>query len=359
MIFPVIMAGGTGTRFWPKSRSRFPKQFLELSNDESLLQATFRRLSGLAPFKELYVVTNRRYASLVSNQLPQLPTNNLIIEPMRRDTASCIGLAALFLSKINPEGVMVIVPSDHQIGNEEVFMASLRQAARVAAENDCIITLGISPDEPKTGYGYIRMGEMWDGIGSEGEVYYCDGFTEKPDVETAMQYLRKGNYLWNSGIFVCRAKVMLEAISMYMPRLFRCLERIGSHFGTPVQDEEIRRAYRDMEKVSIDFGIMEKAKNILVIPCNCDWDDMGSWTIVGKMLAKDANNNSVLGAHVGMDTHNCVLVGCEHKLIATLGVENLIIVLTKDVVMVCGRDRDQEVKELVKMVKTPDLRKFW
>ncbi|HEX3032576.1 MAG TPA: mannose-1-phosphate guanylyltransferase [Bacillota bacterium] len=355
MIYPVIMAGGTGTRFWPKSRSRYPKQFLDLQGNESLLQATYRRLLTIAGEERVFVVTNRRYSGLVSSQLVNLPDANIIIEPMRRDTASCIGLTAVHLSRLDPDGVMVIVPSDHQVGCEEAFSAALLEAASLAKHFDYIITLGITPDEPKTGYGYICKGEPWQ----DSSAFKVLRFTEKPDLITAMGYLNAGNYLWNSGIFVCRVSVMLEAMAAHMPKLFRSLNRIAKAFGTPTQDEEIRRCYRDMEKISIDFGLMEKAENILVLPCECKWDDVGSWSVVGKMLPRDKHENAIKGTSVSIDTTNCVLIGSEHKLIATLGVENLIIVLTRDVVLVCQKDRDQEVKELVKLVKSPELRKFW
>lgn len=360
MIFPLIMAGGTGTRFWPKSRSRFPKQFLEFNGEESLLQATHRRLSALVPNKQIFIVTNKRYFSRVNAQLNCLPQANIIVEPMRRDTASCIGLATTFLSKVQKDGVMVIVPSDHHIAREEEFLDIIRAAVEIATVSDCIVTLGITPTEPKTGFGYIRKGEMVTGLlNGEKPVYQASGFTEKPYSERARQYLATGDYLWNSGIFVCRVEVMQNTISEHMPRLARSLDRISKNIGTPEQDSEIRKCYRDMEKISIDFGIMEKAKNILVIPCNFGWDDVGSWSILGRMLPSDVNGNSIQGLHVGIDTNNCIIVGGDSKLVATLGVEDLIVVQTKDVVMICHRDRDQEVKELVKLVKSPELRKFW
>ncbi len=360
MIFPVIMAGGTGTRFWPKSRSRFPKQFLEFNQEESLLQATHRRFSALVPDHQIYVVTNKRYSNRVNTQLTSLPPANIIVEPMRRDTASCIGLATTFLSNVRKEGVMVIVPSDHHISREEEFLDTVRAAVQTATVTDCIVTLGISPTEPKTGYGYIKQGEIREGMPSSGKrVYRAAGFTEKPNLERAQEYLAAGNYLWNSGIFICRVDVMLEAIAEHMPKLARSLDRISKFIGTPEQDSEIRKCYRDMEKISIDFGIMEKADNILVIPCDCGWDDVGSWSVLGTMLPRDSYGNSVRGIHVGIDTSNCIIIGGDSKLVATLGIEDLIVVQTRDVVMVCKRDRDQEVKELVKLVKSPELRKFW
>ncbi|MFZ3172243.1 MAG: mannose-1-phosphate guanylyltransferase [Carboxydocellales bacterium] len=360
MILPVIMAGGTGTRFWPKSRSRFPKQFLEFNREESLLQATHRRLSALVPNEQIYIVTNKRYANRVTTQLTTLPPANIIVEPMRRDTASCIGLTTTFLAKVHKQGVMVIVPSDHHIAREAEFIKDIRAAVEIAIATDNIVTLGITPTQPRTGYGYIRIGDAVISLaGGNTPVYQADGFTEKPCLARAREYLDAGNFLWNSGIFVCRVEVMQQALAQYMPRLARSLNRIEEVIGTTEQDSEIRKSYRDMEKISIDFGIMEKANNIVVIPCDFGWDDVGSWSILGNMLPQDSNGNSVQGLHVGLDTNNCIIVGEDNKLVATLGVTDLIVVQTKDVVMVCQRERDQEVKELVKLVKSPELRRYW
>lgn len=357
MIYPVIMAGGTGTRFWPRSRSRFPKQFLDFNQDESMLQATFRRLSHLVPSEQIYVVTNKRYSGQVVSQLDSLEPENLIVEPMRRDTASCIGLAAAWLDRRRGDGVMVIVPSDHHIALEDQFRDTLQAAVRAAENSNCIVTLGITPTEPKTGYGYIQTGAPQEVSGVR--AFQAKTFTEKPDLERACRYLASGEFLWNSGIFVCRIGVILEAIGVHMPKLARTLDRIGKFLGTPEQDREVRRCYRDMEKVSIDFGIMEKAENILVLPCSFGWDDVGSWSVLGKMLPKDNQGNAVQGMHVGIDTRDCIVVGGDSKLVATLGVDNLIVVQTRDVVLICRRDRDQEVKDLVKLVKLPELRRFW
>ncbi len=360
MIFPVIMAGGTGTRFWPQSRSRFPKQFLKFNHtEESLLQSTYRRIKALVPEDQIYVVTNKRYLSKVNAQLPSLAAANVIVEPMRRDTAPCIGLATLFLSEVQSDGVMVLVPSDHYIAQEADFMASLRYAVEVAEKSDSIITLGITPTEPKTGYGYIKQGEIYDNQANDLRIHQVEEFTEKPNLDKAREYLASGQYLWNSGIYICRIKVMLRAIYQHMPKLARSLARIGRSIGTAELELELRKCYREMEKISIDYGIMEKEPNILVIPCECGWDDIGSWSVVGNMLPKDQNGNSIRGNHIGIDTENCIIEGSGHRLIATLGVENLIVIQTKDVVMVCQRERDQEVKELVKLVKSPELRRFW
>ncbi|MDA8233638.1 MAG: mannose-1-phosphate guanylyltransferase [Clostridia bacterium] len=359
MIFPVILAGGTGTRFWPKSRSRIPKQFLDFVTPESLLQATKRRLNRLSDREQIYVVTNRRYVNKVLEQLTCLPSSNVIVEPLRRDTATCIGLATSKLSTVDPEGVMVIVPSDHYVADEERFLKTLCRGVEAAQRRKSIVTLGINPYSPKTGYGYIEQGEFIEEYSDALAVYKANRFTEKPSLETAKEYLDSGRFYWNCGIFICRVSVMLEAIHRHMPRLAKGLDKIKSSIGTPQETEVVKKEYRDMEKVSIDYGIMEKASNIEVIPCEFGWDDVGSWSILDNMLIKDNCGNAVKGNCVNIDTNNCIIDSDGNRLVATIGVDDLIIVNTKDVVLVCRKDKDQEVKELVKKVKEPRFRRYW
>jgi len=359
MIFPVIMAGGTGTRFWPKSRSRIPKQFLEFASPESLLQATKRRLNQLADREQIFVVTNRRYVNRVLEQLICLPASNVIVEPLRRDTATCIGLATIKLSTLDPEGVMVIVPSDHYVADEQEFLRTLRWGAEAAARRDSIITLGITPTAPRTGFGYIEQGDFIEEYPGGLSAYKAVRFTEKPELPTAVEYLKSGRFFWNSGIFICRVSVMLNAIQSHMPKLARSLDKIKMAIGTEDEKDIIKKEYRDMEKISIDFGIMEKAGNIEVIPCDFGWDDVGSWSVLDNMLIKDNHGNAVKGQFISLDTRNCIIDSDGNRLVATIGVEDLVIVNTKDVVLICRKERDQDVKELVKKVKEPQFRKHW
>ncbi|MHB8171812.1 MAG: mannose-1-phosphate guanylyltransferase [Thermincolia bacterium] len=359
MIYPVILAGGTGTRFWPKSRSRIPKQFLDFATPESLLQATKHRLNQLCNREQIFVVTNRRYVNKVLDQLTCLPSSNIIVEPLRRDTATCIGLATVKLSTVDPEGVMVVVPSDHYVADEERFLYTIRRGVEAAVKRNSIITLGITPYSPKTGYGYIEQGELIEEYADGMGVYKASRFTEKPSLAKARDYLESGRFFWNCGIFICRISVMLEAICLHMPRLARSLEKIRTIIGGDEGKEILKKEYRDMDKVSIDYGIMEKAANIEVLPCEFGWDDVGSWSVLDNMLIKDNHGNAIKGNCVSIDTNNCIIDSDSNRLVATVGVEDLIIVNTKDVVLVCQKNRDQEVKELVKKVKEPRFRKYW
>lgn len=358
MIFPVIMAGGTGTRFWPKSRSKKPKQFLTFKGDESLLQATVRRVNILVPSENIYVVTNKRYMNDVMLQLQDIPKENIIVEPMRRDTAACIGLAAIQLSKVESEGVMLILPSDHHVEEDDKFIQTLQDAIEIAKEEECLVTLGLKPTAPKTGYGYIKRGkEIYKGKNGF-PIFTVERFTEKPDLETANKFLDSGNYFWNSGMFICRVSTILRAIARYMPALAKVLERIKFASGVLNEDEIINSEYRNIQKISIDYGIMEQADNVLVIPASFGWDDVGSWGVLESMLQSDYSGNTIKGIHVGMDTSGCI-IDSENKLVATIGVKDLIIVNTPDVVLICHKNRDQDVKELVKLVKNQELRRFW
>lgn len=357
MIFSVIMAGGTGTRFWPKSRSKNPKQFLSLWGPKSLLQLTKERINHFMPEKNIYVVTNQNYLRKVVEQLPELAPKNIIVEPVRRETATCIGLATLKLSSQDPEGVIIVLTSDHYIADEKEFFRTLSCAVEVAKNNDYLVALGMSPTIPKTGYGYLRLGKkvISDCLGKS--IYAVEKFTEKPDFETATQFVQSGNYLWNSGMYIFRASVMMEAIRQYLPKLAFSLAQIRMALGTAQEEEAIAVNYHDIEKVSIDYGIMEKASNVVVVPSSFGWDDLGSWTVLGQVLPPDAGGNVVLGQHVGIDTVNCIIAGDE-KLVATLGVRDLVIIQSDDVVLVCQKERDQDVKELVKKLRAFNLREF-
>lgn len=357
MIFSVIMAGGTGTRFWPKSRSKNPKQFLKLWGHKSLLQQAKERITKIVPEENVYVVTNQNYLKKVVEQLPELAADNIIVEPVRRETATCIGLATLKLAQLDPEGVIVVLTSDHFIGDEEEFFKALYCAIEVARENDYLVALGISPTVPKTGYGYLRLGKKVITDCQGKSIYAVDKFTEKPDLPMAAQFVQSGNYLWNSGMYIFRASVMLNAIRQYLPKLAFSLAEIRMALGTPREGKTMADNYQDIEKVSIDYGIMEKATNVVVVPASFGWDDLGSWGVLGQILPSDSGGNIVIGQHVGIDTVNCI-IDSDQKMVATLGVKDLIIIQSDDVVLVCQKERDQDVKELVKKIRAFNLRDY-
>lgn len=351
--YAVIMAGGTGTRFWPRSRSRFPKQFLPLLGNQSLLQATYQRINSLFARNQILVVTNKHYVETVIKQLPQVLFSNLLVEPARRDTASCIGLAVSYIYRINPEAVMVVLPSDHYVADETEFNNTIKKGIEWARKGDWIITLGTKPNEPRTAYGYIELGQTQ----AEG-VWQVKSFREKPDLEKARAYVEQGNFVWNAGIFIFRAEVMWQAMQHYLPKLHQALSQVSGYWGTPQQAEVIKKVYRPLPKISIDYGIMEKADNLLVLAADFGWNDLGSWSVLGQILPADHAGNVVLGQHLGIETSNCILISEKHML-ATIGLENLIIVATDDVILICPRDKDQEVKELVKLVRNSEYRRYF
>lgn len=357
MIYSVIMAGGTGTRFWPKSRSKNPKQFLALWGSKSLLQLTKERIARFLPEENVFVVTNQNYLKKVVEQLPEVSPKNVFVEPVRRETATCIGLATLKLSNIDPEGIIIVLTSDHYIADEVEFFRTLNCAVEVARNNNYLVALGMNPTIPKTGYGYLRLGKKIAADCQGKSIYAVEKFTEKPDLATANQFVQSGNYLWNSGMYIFRASVMMDAIRQYLPKLAFSLAQIKMALGTDEEEKVMAENYHDIEKVSIDYGIMEKASNVAVVPASFGWDDLGSWTVLSQILPPDAGGNVIQGQHVGIDTANCIISG-EDKLVATLGVRDLVIIQSSDVVLICQKERDQDVKELVKKVRAFNLRDF-
>lgn len=353
--YAVVMAGGVGTRFWPKSRRRNPKQFLKLLGKASLLDSTLRRLQKIIPPKNCFVVTNKAYHDQVLASLGDVPKENIILEPDNKETASCVALAAAMLSQKNPNAIMIALPADHYIGDEEKFLNIIKKAISFAEEHDDFVTLGITPTEPKTGYGYIKFSTEYED--SQG-VYKVERFTEKPDENTAQGFLEEGGYLWNSGIFIFRLTVFFEGVKTYLPEMQAGLSRIIRHLSKKTENKVIEAAYRSFPKTSIDYGIMEKVHNIAVIPSGFTWDDVGSWSALEKYLPKDEGSNSLSGGKfISVDTSGCI-IDSEAKLIAAIGVKDLIIIQTGDCLLVCHKSKDQEVKKLVEKLKVQGLEEY-
>jgi len=356
MLYAVILAGGVGSRFWPKSSSSNPKQFLQIFGEQSLLQTTASRVRPLIRQDCIYVVTNDRYYDKITEQLPDLSPDNLIIEPEARETAAGIGLAAVKLAKRDPNAVMAVLPSDHFIGSEQDFRRCLSWAAEFARNHKMLVTFGIRPTEPKTGYGYIKMDRML--VNDNGRrAYHVAEFTEKPDFERALRFLQSGKYLWNSGMFVWRVQTILQAYRQHMPEMYQQLARIYEILDTPDEKEIIREVYGQMEKLSVDYAIMEKADNVAVMPADFAWDDVGSWRSVERFLDHDQSGNTIKGLHVGIDTDKCIIES-EDLLIATIGVRDLLIVQSDRAVLVADKERDQEIKDLVRRIEKRNLREF-
>ncbi|MEK4438318.1 MULTISPECIES: mannose-1-phosphate guanylyltransferase [Paenibacillus] len=352
----VIMAGGKGERFWPKSRTNLPKQFLNISGNKSMIQQSISRLEKLVEISQVFIVTNELYAELIKAQIPHLPHQNIIIEPVGRNTAPCIGLASLIIEERFPDSTMIVIPSDHIIENEEGFINILKTGVEVAQDNSNLVTLGIQPTYPETGYGYIEsVGQPR--IINDLNVHKVNKFVEKPDLTTAQAYLESGNFLWNSGIFVWKTSTIRGYIKELMPELDDVLETMKSAFKSKDRDAIIRSEFLKMPDQSIDYGIMEKVNNIYVIPCVFGWDDVGSWTALERINDLDENGNVIKGNILNLDTKRCIIES-NGKLIATLGIEDLIIVDTEDVTLICTKEKAQEVKLLLKELRMQKLEQY-
>jgi mannose-1-phosphate guanylyltransferase len=351
--YAVIMAGGGGTRLWPLSRASRPKQMLRLIGDESLFQIAVQRLNGIFPPQHIYVVTVEEQAEILRKQCPELPVENFILEPMPRGTASVVGLAAVALQHRDPQAVMAILTADHFIGDVRRFHQLLLAAREVALEGH-LVTLGIEPTYPATGYGYIQSGEAlgsYQGLG----VHRVRHFKEKPQEEQAVEMIGSGDHAWNSGMFVWQVADIMREFKRQMPELAAGLEKISSLWGTLQQSQVLSEVWSELKSETIDFGIMEHARDVAVIPAaGLKWNDVGSWDSLFEMLPADADGNIILsGDHFGMDTRNSLVFGDEDRsrLIVTLGVQNLVIVDTENVLLVCSIEEAQRIREVVRQLK--------
>ncbi|MFD2672009.1 mannose-1-phosphate guanylyltransferase [Marinicrinis sediminis] len=355
----VIMAGGKGERFWPKSRTRLPKQFLNISGQKSMIQQTTERLSKLLDISRIFVVTNEMYAELIRIQIPHLPKENLIIEPVGRDTAPCVGLAALIIEQKYPDSIMVVLPSDHIIDKKDQFIDIIETAARKAQSGPFLVTLGITPTYPETGYGYIESSLEVEEH-QEIEIHRVKQFVEKPDKETAESYVQKGHFFWNSGIFIWRTAVIRSYIQQLMPEVHEVLQsmKIAISEGNKSTASIVQAEFKRMPSQSIDYGIMEKAPHIFVIPYDHGWDDVGSWTALERINDTDENGNVMKGNHIlSVDTKRCIIEG-NGKLIATLGIEDLIVIDTEDVTLICTKEKAQDIKSLLKELRNQKMDKY-
>ena len=349
----VVMAGGQGTRFWPASRRSRPKQFLQIVDSGTLLQETVARLEPLLSRDDVYVVCSERYVSLVASQLEPFPKDQIIVEPMPRSTAACAGLAACYLKQRFPEEMMVILPADHVIRDVDEFHHTL-QAGQELGREGWLVTFGMEPSHPATGYGYMLQGESLGEFGGR-PAYRVKQFTEKPDRSQAEQFLKEGNYFWNSGMFLFSIQQILSEINLRMPQLGQALSEIEQSWGDPGRLQEI---FSSLESTSIDFGVMEKSERIAMLPSNLGWSDVGNWRAVGEIQAADSQGVVSNTPHVNVDSRDCVLYTSGGKLVALVGVEELVVVDTEDALLVCARDRTEEVRKVVKSLKNKDLKKY-
>lgn len=344
-LFPVIMAGGSGTRFWPLSRQSRPKQFLPLASERPLIVDTLDRLPPLASAAETFVVCGPGHAPAVRELLPDLPASHVIVEPAARNTAPAIGLAAIHVAHSDPQGVMVVLPSDHHIADEPAFRHTLEEAAQLAAEG-MLTTIGITPTRPDTGYGYIHLGAPLGDV-----AHRVQRFVEKPDLDRARAYLKSGDYLWNAGIFAMRADVILREIRQHLPKLAGALERIAPTIGTDRYEETLAREFSQAEPTSIDYGVMERAENIACVPGSFGWSDVGSFAALPDVRPIDAHGNVAPKDAVLVDCRGCVVVGQPGRTIAAVGLTDVVIVDAGDALLVVPRERAQEVRFAVEALK--------
>jgi mannose-1-phosphate guanylyltransferase len=344
----MIMAGGGGTRFWPRSRAARPKQFLTFSGEQTLLQRACDRLEAQVAIENTWVITSSNHVEETRRQLPRLPAENVVGEPCGRDTAACIGLGAALIVRRDLDGVMIVTPADHVIEPLPEFARAVRAATLLVDEfPSALVTFGIVPTFPATGYGYIHRGES---IGARQSVnaFRVAAFREKPTFEIAENYVATGEYFWNSGIFVWKVGTILDELRRYKPALAKGVERIAKAWP---DESVIREVYPILEKISIDFAVMENAKNVLVVQAPFQWDDVGSWLALERMHPQDAEGNTVLANHCGVRTNNCVIAGDPGRLIATVGVRDLLIVQDGDATLVADRREESNVKQIVEKLK--------
>lgn len=356
-IAAVIMAGGRGERFWPRSREDRPKQFLSFDGQATLLQQTVKRLEGVCSPQSTWIVTREDYADLVYEQLPDVPAGQVLLEPQGRDTAPCVALAALAVAHQDPDAVMIMLPADHLILQEERFRDVLRVAVDAALTSRHLVTIGLRPTRPETGYGYIQLGErVWEA--GEHRVHQVAAFREKPPRETAMAYLQSGEYLWNSGMFVWKASSILAALREHLPELMEGLEPYRLALGTEREGEELRRVYPGLPKISIDYGVMERATSTLVIPADFGWDDLGTWSALERVIPADADGNVTVGTVLALDTRNSVLSNTNSgRLLVTFGLDEALVVDTTDVVLVADKTRASDLKSVMRQLQAQGFQK--
>jgi mannose-1-phosphate guanylyltransferase len=347
--YVVIMAGGIGSRFWPVSRTDYPKQFLDLlGTGETLIQQTFKRFEKWVPNENIYVVTSTDYIDIVEKQLPLLQRENILAEPDRKNTGPCIAYASFRILQRDRNASVIVAPSDHLILDQAEFEAVCYKALQFIQKQDALVTIGITPSYPNTGYGYIQFGET----AAQSPMYKVKAFTEKPNAQLAAEFVASGEYLWNSGIFVWKAKTIINSIELYLPDLHQLFKEKQSWLGTSFEKLLVADIYSKCENISIDFGVMEKADNVYVVPATFRWSDLGTWNSAWENMGKDDRNNAVAGNGVlVIDSAKCVVHASDEKLVVLQGLEDFIVVDTEDVLLICQKDKEQEIKNYVSKVK--------
>jgi len=337
----VIMAGGIGSRFWPLSTPEFPKQFIDiLGCGRTLIQLTYDRFEGIVPDENVWVVTNEKYVDIVKQQLPNIPAENILAEPCARNTAPCIAWAGWKINKKDAEANIVVTPSDAVVMNVKVFQTIIREALDYTAHHQAIVTLGIKPNRPETGYGYVQMAQK-----EVGDIYKVEAFKEKPNLETAKEYLAAGNYLWNAGIFVWNVNTLIEGITAYAPQIAGKLNELAKNFDAADERAKTEEIFPTCEKISIDFAVMEKHPEVYTIPSDFGWSDLGNWASLYDKLNKDTENNATVGNVDMYECNNCVVHAEDVKKVVLQGLDGYIFSEKKGQILVCKRSEEQRIKE--------------
>ena len=342
----VIMAGGVGSRFWPMSTTDRPKQFIDvLGVGKSLIQLTYTRFADVISSENVWVVTNQKYVELVHEQLPDIPVSHILSEPCRRNTAPCVAYVSWRIKKENPKANIVVSPSDHIVTDEKEFRRVVGNCLKFTAETDAIVTLGMKPTRPETGYGYIQA-DLSTASARNREIFRVDQFREKPDLETAERYIKQNNFFWNAGIFIWNVSTIVNAFRIYQPGIARIFERISEVLGTPDEQKHIDEVYPECEGISVDYAIMEKAEEIFVCPADFGWSDLGTWGSLHLQLQHDLYGNAVIGDNIQMyDSKNCIVHATDAKKVVVQGLEGYIVAEKDGMLLICKLDEEQRIKQ--------------
>ncbi len=356
MLHAIVMAGGSGTRFWPQSREQMPKQLLKLAGDRTMIQQTIDRCCDMIAAEHSWVVTNAVQVEKTRLQLPGLPAENILVEPQARNTAPCVGLAAIHCLHRDPDAIMFIMPADHVISPPEVFQTAARQAFDVVRQHpERLVLFGITPTFPSTGYGYIECG---DADSDTDGVFDVKAFREKPQLELAEQYVAAGNFYWNCGIFCWKADTILRQLGKYEPDTHQRLLKVKSAIGTDAYDDVLAEEFPKMNSTSIDYAVLERAAGVSVIEAPFSWDDVGGWLSVPRLAGQDSDGNTIDGTFVGIDTKNCIVRSSGDHLVATLGLDDLIIVHTEDATLIARKQDSERIKEILAELKQQGQNKY-
>lgn len=351
-VYSIIMAGGVGSRFWPKSNQEMPKQFLDmLGTGQSLIQQTWERTKRFCPKENIFIVTNKAYKDIVKEQIPQASEEQILLEPGRKNTAPCIAYATYKIYKLNPEANIIVAPADHLILKEEKFTSLIDEAVEFVQQNNALLTIGIRPTRPDTGYGYIEFNE--DSVEGYENIHRVNAFTEKPTHPIAEKFIKQGNYFWNAGIFVWNIKTILKEFETHLPKMNKLFKSGKTHYNTNEEENFINDIYDSCKSISIDYGIMEKSEHVYVIKADIGWTDLGTWNSLYNELPHDENGNALLGKHFDLDesTQNCIINIPDKKIIALKGLKDFIVVDTEDALLIYPRKDEQEIKKLVNRIK--------